>query len=165
MSEKIKKLINKETIEYVVFGALTTLVNFAVFKLLDMLFESSVSVDMTHVTNVIAWVVAVAFAYVTNKLFVFESKSWEPGLVRKEVFGFAGARLLSLGIEELGLFIFINLCRFDRFELPITGNFSVDGKMLTKIGLSVIVLIMNYIFSKFIIFRKKTDENKEDESA
>ncbi len=162
LKEKLKKLINKETIEYVVFGALTTLVNFVVFKLFDMLFERTVSVDMTHVTNVIAWVVAVAFAYVTNKLFVFESKSWEPSLVRKEIIGFAGARLFSLGVEELGLFIFVNLCHFDRFELPLFGKFSIDGKMLTKIGLSVIVLIMNYIFSKFIIFRKKSDQNKEE---
>ena len=159
MKELLKKIFNRETILYVVFGAMTTLVNYAVFYVLDRLF------GMTHVSNVAAWVAAVSFAYVTNKLFVFESKSWAPAVVRKEVVGFAGARLFSLGVEELGLLIFINFCHFDRFVWRVTPGFSVGGKMLTKIGLSVIVLVMNYVFSKFIIFRNKQEEPKEDEPS
>ncbi len=157
MKELFKKIFNRETVLYVVFGALTTLVNFVVFEAMKVLTGS------VHLRNVTAWIAAVTFAYVTNKLFVFESKSWAPALVGKEVIGFAGARLFSLGVEELGLFVFINLCRFDRFRLPLTAGLSLDGELLTKVGLSVIVLVMNYLFSKFVIFRKKQEQPKEDE--
>ena len=78
---------------------------------------------------------------------------------------FAGARLFSLGVEELGLFVFINLCHFDRFQWPVTQRITVGGDLLTKIGLSVIVLVMNYLFSKFIIFRKKQTEPLEEETT
>ena len=149
MKELFKKIFNRETVLYVVFGALTTLVNFVVFEAMKVLTGS------VHLRNVTAWIAAVTFAYVTNKLFVFESKSWAPALVGKEVIGFAGARLFSLG--------FINLCRFDRFRLPLTASLSLDGELLTKVGLSVIVLVMNYLFSKFVIFRKKQEQPKEDE--
>lgn len=72
-----KKLVNKETILYVVFGVLTTLVNFVAFKLFTMVFDKLISSQLgVHISNVLAWIFAVAFAYVTNKLFVFESKSW-----------------------------------------------------------------------------------------
>ena len=69
-----KKLVNKETILYVVFGVLTTLVNFVAFKLFTMVFDKLISSQLgVHISNVLAWIFAVAFAYVTNKLFVFES--------------------------------------------------------------------------------------------
>lgn len=151
----IKKLINKETVTYLVFGVLTTVVNFGVFKVFDMIFTSATETDLTLVTNVIAWIAAVVFAYVTNKLFVFESKSWRPDVLRKEIPSFVGARLLSLGIEELGLLIFITWLGFDEFVLEIFPGFALGGKMLVKIALAVIVVVVNYIFSKFIIFGKK----------
>lgn len=151
----IKKLINKETVTYLVFGVLTTVVNFGVFKVFDMIFTSATETDLTLVTNVIAWIAAVVFAYVTNKLFVFESKSWKKDILKKEIPSFVGARLLSLGIEELGLLIFITWLGFDEFVLEIFPGFALGGKMLVKIALAVIVVVVNYIFSKFIIFRKK----------
>lgn len=151
----IKKLINKETVTYLVFGVLTTVVNFGVFKVFDIIFTSATETDLTLVTNVIAWIAAVVFAYVTNKLFVFESKSWRPDVLRKEIPSFVGARLLSLGIEELGLLIFITWLGFDEFVLEIFPGFALGGKMLVKIALAVIVVVVNYIFSKFIIFGKK----------
>ncbi len=150
-----KKLVNKETVTYLVFGVLTTVVNFGVFKLFDMLFTSITDFDLTLVTNVIAWVAAVVFAYVTNKLFVFESKEWKGEVLKKEIPSFLGARLISLGIEELGLLIFITWLGFDSFVLEIFPGFALGGKMLVKIGLAVIVVVVNYVFSKFIIFGKK----------
>lgn len=75
-----KKLVNRETVTYVIFGVLTTLVNLVVFKGADVLFRG----EHYLVSNSIAWIVAVAFAYVTNKLFVFESKSWKLDIVKKE---------------------------------------------------------------------------------
>jgi len=154
----IKKLINKETITYLIFGVLTTVVNFVVFEACDRLFEKTVSVDLTLLTNVIAWVVSVAFAYVTNKLFVFESKSWRGSVLKKEIPSFVGARVFSLGVESLGLLVFITWLGFDKFNLTLLPGFAISGKMLVKIGLAVIVVVMNYVFSKFIIFKKGEKE-------
>lgn len=151
----LKKLINKETVSYLIFGALTTVVNFGVFKLVDMTFEKAFTADLTLLTNFIAWVVSVVFAYVTNKLFVFESKSWKANVIAKEIPSFIGARVFSLGVEELGLFVFITWLGFDSFVLEILPGFALGGKMLVKIALAVIVVVMNYVFSKFIIFKNK----------
>lgn len=158
MKELIKKFLNKETISYLVFGGLTTVVNLSAFKLFDMILTSSSQADLTLVTNFIAWIFAVIFAFVTNKLFVFESKSWSGKTLAKEIPSFVGARVFSLGVEELGILVFISWLEFDRFELDIFGLFSLSGKMLVKIGLAVIVVVMNYIFSKFIIFKKNNKE-------
>ncbi len=154
----IKKLINKETVTYLIFGVLTTVVNFGVFKLFDLIFTRSFSVDLTLLTNFIAWVLSVAFAYVTNKLFVFESKSWSRRVLAKEIPSFVGARVFSLGVESLGLLIFIKWLGFDSYVLEVFPGFALGGKMLTKIALSVIIVVMNYVFSKFVIFGRK--ENK-----
>ncbi len=158
MKEIIKKLVNKETITYLVFGVLTTVVNLAVFKVFDAIFTAATQADLTLLTNFIAWVFAVVFAYVTNKLWVFESKSWKFDVLKKEVPSFVGARVFSLGVEELGLLIFITWLGFDRFELDIFGLFTLGGKMMVKIALAVIVVVMNYVFSKFIIFKNKEKE-------
>lgn len=151
----LKKLINKETVTYLIFGVLTTVVNFGVFKLVDMTLEKAFTADLTLLTNFIAWIVSVVFAYVTNKLFVFESKSWKANVIAKEIPSFIGARVFSLGVEELGLFVFITWLGFDSFVLEILPGFALGGKMLVKIALAVIVVVMNYVFSKFIIFKNK----------
>ncbi len=155
MKELIKKLINKETVTYIVFGVLTTVVNLAVFKLFDLIFTAISQTDLTLLTNFIAWVAAVIFAYITNKLFVFESRSWKFDVLKKEIPSFVGARVFSLGVEELGILVFITWLGFDRFNLNVFGLLNLGGKMLVKIGLAVIVVIMNYVFSKFIIFKNK----------
>lgn len=152
-----KKIVNKETILYIVFGVLTTLVNFVAFKLFTMVFDKLVSSQLgVHISNVLAWIFAVAFAYVTNKLFVFESKSWEGKVLVKEIPSFVAARLFSLGVEELGLIIFVNFLHFDSkvFHIPLI-NFDLSGEMTAKIILAVVVVILNYFFSKLVIFKKK----------
>ena len=153
-----KKLVNKETILYVVFGVLTTLVNFVAFKLFTMVFDKL----GVHISNVLAWIFAVAFAYVTNKLFVFESKSWEGKVLAKEIPSFVAARLFSLGVEELGLIIFVNFLHFDSkvFHIPLI-NFDLSGEMTAKIILAVVVVILNYFFSKLVIFKKKKAPEQE----
>lgn len=151
----LKKLISRETVSYLIFGVLTSIVNFSVFKLVDMTFEKAFAADLTLLTNFIAWVVSVVFAFITNKLFVFESKSWKANVIAKEIPSFIGARVFSLGVEELGLFVFITWLGFDSFVLEILPGFALGGKMLVKIALAVIVVVMNYVFSKFIIFKNK----------
>lgn len=158
MKELIKKFINKETIIYLVFGVLTTVVNFVVFKIFDVIFTSVTNTDLTLLTNFIAWVAAVVFAYVTNKLWVFESKSWKISVLKKEIPSFVGARVLTLGIEQLGLLIFITWLGFEKYSLDVFGIFSVGGKMLVKAGLAVVVVVTNYVLSKFIIFKNKDKE-------
>lgn len=158
MKELIKKFINKETIIYLVFGVLTTVVNFVVFKIFDVIFTSVTNTDLTLLTNFIAWVAAVVFAYVTNKLWVFESKSWKMSVLKKEIPSFVGARVLTLGIEQLGLLIFITWLGFEKYSLDVFGIFSVGGKMLVKAGLAVVVVVTNYVLSKFIIFKNKDKE-------
>ena len=106
MMKTIKTLFikYKELITYVIFGVLTTLVNFFAFWIFTKIFGE----DLYLVNNAIAWVVGVVFAYVTNKLFVFESKSWDLKLIVKEITGFLGARIFSFLVEEGGMLLFIS---------------------------------------------------------
>lgn len=153
----LKKLINKETVTYVIFGVLTTLVNLVVFKGFDVLFKGKYYLF----TNTIAWVAAVAFAYVTNKLFVFESKSWKFDVIKKEIPSFLGARIASYFVEQAGLWFFVEILSFDEkvFDFIVV---KLSGKITAKLIIGVIVVIINYVLSKFLIFAKK-DKKKETE--
>ena len=151
MMNWIKSVLNKykELILYVLFGGLTTLVNFVVFYLLNI----ATGEEYYLVNNVIAWFAAVIFAYITNKLWVFESKSLAVKTVFKELAEFFSARIFSLGVEEGGLWLFVDKLGFDSFSFSLFG-FEVTGKLIAKLVLAVIVVILNYFFSKFIIFKK-----------
>lgn len=155
--KKIKELLKKyeELILYVVFGVLTTVVNFAVYWVLN----KALGDNFYLVNNVIAWFVSVVFAYVTNKLWVFESKSWVPKVLLKEVPEFFAARIFSLLVEEGGLWLFVEKMGFDAFSFEILG-FEFTGKLIAKLVLAVIVVILNYFFSKFVIFAKKKKDKK-----
>lgn len=152
MMKKIKELLKKyeELILYVVFGGLTTVVNFAVYWVLN----KALGENYYLVNNVIAWFVSVVFAYITNKLWVFDSKSWAPKVLVKEVPEFFAARIFSLLVEEGGLWLFVEKMGFNEFSFEIFG-FEFTGKIIAKLVLAVIVVILNYFFSKFVIFAKK----------
>ena len=149
---KIKELIfkYKELLLYLVFGVLTTLVNLVTF----WFFTKILGEELYLINNAIAWVVGVIFAFVTNKLFVFESKSWKSKTAGKEFIEFVGARLFSFGVEESGMWLFIDILGFGEKSLTLFG-FTITGQIIAKIALAVIVVILNYFFSKFIIFKKK----------
>lgn len=150
----IKKLIlkYKELIIYVFFGGLTTVVNLVVYTAFDRLLGE----DKYLITNIIAWFAAVTFSYVTSKIWVFESKSWSGKVLLKEVPSFFAARILTLGIEELGLFVLVDLLDFSRFSFSIL-SFRIGGGLIAKAAVAVIVVLVNYLFSKLVIFRKKKD--------
>lgn len=150
---KLKELYEKhrEIIVYFVFGVLTTAVNLITFYVLESLFGTE---NSYLYNNVIAWVVAVIFAYITNKLVVFESKSWESSVVLRETVEFVGARLFSLAVEEAGLWLLIDALAFGKFSAEVMG-FDITGGFIAKVIFAVIVVILNYIFSKFIIFKNK----------
>ena len=136
----MKKLINlmekyREILVYLVFGVLTTVVNYAVYLPCYNLLQISAAVS-----NVIAWAVAVAFAFVTNKPFVFQSHDWSAKTVLPELIKFLGTRIGSGGVETLILLITVDI-------LGLNGN-------LWKLVTSVMVVILNYLGSKLLVFRK-----------
>ena len=143
--KKIQELFvkYKEIIMYLIFGVGTTVVNWGIYTVIVMLGKE---VNLT-IANIIAWVGAVAFAYITNKLWVFESKSWNPKIVWKELGMFLGARIFS-GIFEIGLFPVLVWLGMNQ------AIFGVEG-MLAKVVISVLVIVLNYIFSKLLVFRNK----------
>ena len=136
-------VINHETIMYLIFGVLTTLVNYAVFWVGLKLFGEK----HTLVINVVCFIAAATFAYVTNKLFVFESRSWAWAVLAKEVPSFFGARIFSFLLEEAGLWLAKDNLHAGKYKL-----FGINGIMIAKIVLSVLVVVLNYIFSKLFIF-------------
>lgn len=122
---------------YLIFGALTTVINTVVYYILYTKFNIS-----NIVSNINAWIAAVIFAFITNKVWVFRSKSFEPMLVLRELTSFILARL-STGL--LDMFIMY------------MGVDVLGGKpMLSKVISNVFVVILNYVFSKLFIFRRKT---------
>ncbi len=140
---------HREGILYLLFGGLTTLVNFAAFILCGILLGEALYL----VSNVLSWVVAVAFAFVVNKLIVFRARDAQKCTLIREITEFVGARVLSLGIEELGLFFLVDVLPLGGFETTLIG-IRVTGTLVAKLILAVIVVILNYFFSKFIIFKK-----------
>lgn len=142
MKKLINKLINRETITYLIFGVLTTAINYAVYYLMYRF----TSLEPT-VYNIVAWTVAVIFAFVTNKLVVFQSKGFQPDTIIKEFLPFIGARIFSFVVEEAFLGLTVNLMGMH--------------PLLSKVVISIVVVILNYFFSKFLIFRKKKESNNE----
>jgi len=134
----IKRFINKETISYTIFGVLTTVVDFAVFSLLHY----GLSINEI-IANTIAWLFAVATAYITNKLFVFSSKSFDLKTLKHELPSFVAARIFSLIVTDI--------------FLAFAGLIGMN-MLFAKLLISVFVIISNYIFSKLFIFKKSKDK-------
>lgn len=152
MINTIKSLIikYKELITYGLFGVATTIVNFIVFKLSNVVFGE----EFYLLSNVIAWVVSVIFAYITNKLWVFESKSFKLQVVLKELLSFFAARGFSFIIEEVGLYLLVDAAKLSDYSMDLV-YLSLSGTMISKVIIGVVVVILNYFFSKMFIFRKK----------
>ena len=149
--DKLKKLLNRETILYIIFGVATTVVNYAVFHLLyNVLWSQSRSLT----ANAIAFVAAVIFAFVVNKLFVFESKSWSAATLKREIPSFLAARIGSFGIEEAGLFLAEKVLRLGGVVAVTVAGMALDWITIVKIGLAFVVVALNYVFCKLIIFKK-----------
>ncbi len=129
-----------EIVTYAFFGGLTTVVDWTVRFLLYAVLPNTPL--FTFLIGVVAWIAAVLFAFVTNKLFVFESKTREPLRVLIELGVFAGGRVLSLGIQELLMYLTTGVIKWDR--------------RIMIIPIAVLVVVINYFLTKFV-FRKKTD--------
>ena len=159
----LEKVLSWEVVSYLVFGGLTTLVNFVTCWLVNLIpgaFDppadyktyvlftvGSLPVLWTYLTNTLGWTAAVVFAFVTNKLFVFESRERSAAALTREIVSFVGARVLSLLLFELLLFALLQ---------RVTGGF-----WLPKILSAAANIIFNYFASKLVIFRKR---NKPEET-
>ena len=141
--EKLKNLITKykEIIMYLIFGVLTTVVSLVSYSLFVELLPIGITV-----ASAFSWVIAVSFAFITNKLFVFESRSREVKTVLREALSFFAARIVS-GVVEIFLPELLFSIGLD-FSL-----FGVKG-LVAKLIVNIIVIIMNYIFSKLFVFKK-----------
>lgn len=157
LNSMLKKVINLEMFLYIVFGVLTTVVNIVVLYL----FEKNFGTKYDLIFNIIAWIAAVAFAFVTNKFFVFRSKSTKSQTLFKEMISFTAARLFSLGVEEAGLAIAQFVFHADK-KTYILG---LTGTMVAKLILQIIVVIMNYVFSKLFIFKDRSGKNDAEEKT
>ncbi|MGN0537679.1 MAG: GtrA family protein [Acutalibacteraceae bacterium] len=134
----LKQLFQKhrEIILYIFFGCCTTAVNYITYFLCVNIF----SIDYI-ISNIIAWIVGVLFAYFTNRGMVFQSQVSGTKNFLKEMIAFFGARLFSLIVETVLLYVFVNWLLMNAF--------------IAKLILAVVVVILNYIASKLFVFRKK----------
>lgn len=135
---------HKDKILYLFFGVLTTFVNWVIYALACQWGWIPEGVRAT-VSNVIAWAAAVVFAFVTNKPFVFRSNDWSFSAVLPEFTKFVLCRVSSGLIETGVIFIAVDL---------LEGN-----SALFKVLTSAFVVVFNYFASKFLVFRKKSENN------
>ena len=123
----------KMVLLYVFFGGRTTVISIASFALFLYLGLNEL------VANVLSWIFAVLFAYVTNRTWVFDSRAAGLRNVCREAAAFFGGRLLTLGMEELLLVVFVTWLRFD--------------SMIVKIAAQIVVLVSNFVISKWLVFK------------
>lgn len=160
----MKELWNKykEIVTYIIFGVLTTVVSWGSY----IVFVEKLSMPV-FAGNLLSWVCAVAFAYVTNKLWVFESKSWKASVIVKEIISFVASRGIT-GVIEIVFVPLLAKTGYDNIFYNIIEKLNLKADILytdgiySKVSLAVFVVILNYFLSKFIIFKKKKNENSSD---
>ncbi len=136
----MKMLVNlwrkyKEVILYVFFGGCTTLVNivsYFIFKHIGL---------SVAISSVLSWAASVLFAYITNKIYVFESRQRELKAIVKELLSFTAGRVLTGVLDLIIMIVFVDKLHFNEPVIKITSN--------------IIVIVLNYIISKFGVFKEK----------
>ena len=143
MYEKYRELVN-----YLFWGVMTTLVSWGTYALFSSVLASVIedTVVLTTTANILSILCAVVFAFITNKLWVFESKSWSGKVVLPELARFFSARLVTAILEAVGVPLLVGL-GLDGTVLGIEG-------MVSKAVVSVAVVILNYVFSKLFVFKR-----------
>ena len=147
VSPKLEKLClsiwnNTELVSYLFAGVATTLVNYVVYFIVTRPFGSLIAPEvLTVVGTCVAWLVAVIFGYVVNKVFVFHTKCENALALMKEAMSFIAMRLVSFGMELVLMFVTVDLLGLN--------------DLVMKLVINILVIIANYVFSKLVIFRKK----------
>lgn len=126
---------NKEVILYLFFGGLAFLVSIFTYVLFEKIFGFS-----PLIANLFSWIITVTFAYVTNRIWVFESYVKDFRGILKEVMSFFGGRVVTLGLEEVILLVGINMLSID--------------SLITKVIAQIVVIVSNYFISKLLVFSK-----------
>ena len=124
----------EELLIYGIFGILTTCINFLSFEMLKMLFPT----QNENILNTIAIGIAIVFAYITNRKYVFKSKSTN---ILKEFLSFFGSRMFSTLFEIVSFYI-------------LTTKYSINST-IAKLFITIFVVIINYLMSKIFVFKKK----------
>lgn len=127
LSNKVKEIIN-----YIIIGFLTTIVSVVSYFILRLLINNYI------ICTILSWIISVIFAYITNRIFVFHSNNTN---ITKEFLTFISARIITLLMELLFMFVFVNLL-------------SVSDR-ISKIIVQFVILVSNYIFSKLFVFKRK----------
>ena len=137
------KIWNKtELVSYLFAGVATTLVNYVVYFIVTRPFGGLIAPEMlTSVGTSVAWLIAVLFGYVVNKVFVFHTKSETVAALVKEMMSFIAMRLVSFGMELVLMFLTVDVLGLN--------------DLVMKLLINILVIIANYIFSKLFIFKKK----------
>lgn len=128
----------QEIIKYLIFGVLTTVVSLVTYYLLVLTILNPNNPLELQIANIISWITCVTFAYITNRLYVFNSKNKN---VLKEIIKFYSSRLTTLILDMLIMFIFVTKLEFN--------------DKIIKIIVQVIIIILNYILSKILVFKQK----------
>lgn len=128
----------KEIINYIIVGGLTTCVSLLTYYLLTFtILNPNISIEL-QIATIISWITSVLFAFFTNKKYVFESKN---KFNFKEITSFVLSRLSTLLIEMLLMYLFVTVCKYN--------------DKIMKIVVQIIIIILNYLLSKFLVFKKK----------
>lgn len=141
-----RKFLTIEVVLYIFFGVLTTIVNIGVFSILVSLFKN---LD-ENIANIIAIVLAVLFAYFTNKDLVFASQASNFKEKFQEFVKFMIGRAFTMVVEMLGFYFLFNMLNWNKF--------------ISKCLITILVIILNFFISKFFAFKTKKDVNKEAEN-
>ena len=141
-----RKFLTIEVVLYIFFGVLTTIVNIGVFSILVSLFKN---LD-ENIANIIAIVLAVLFAYFTNKDLVFASQASNFKEKFQEFVKFMIGRAFTMVVEILGFYLLFNMLNWNKF--------------ISKCLITILVIILNFFISKFFAFKSKKDVNKEAEN-
>ena len=169
MIKKVKELWVKyeEIIAYLIVGVLTTIVSWAACFVAELFLDASVGWQ-NGVINTIGWVAGVVFAYPLNRKWVFNSKNKQ---IMKEFLGFASSRLSTWILDILIMWFFVNIVPLNNLIIKVCGwvNINLAGADMDSINYwvvkvcisAVLVTILNYVFSKLFIFKKKDNATEE----
>jgi len=136
----IKELVKKyqEIIKYLIFGVLTTLISLITYYLLVYTILNPDNPLELQIANIISWITCVTFAYITNRKYVFNSQNKH---ITTEMIKFYSSRLTTLAIDMTLMFIFVTTFKFN--------------DKIIKLIVQIIIIILNYILSKILVFTKK----------
>ncbi len=147
---KLKKIADiyrnhREGMRYLIFGGLSTIVNIFVYIICSHLIFTNLNDDLkVNLSNILAIIISILFAYITNKLWVFETKTETKKDLLREFTSFIGCRAIT-ALMDLGL-------------MQLTVNVLRWNDILMKILVNILVIILNFVFSKLIIFKKEVKD-------